>query len=119
MTDDAPRYDVVWTRSAETDLEELTWWWIEESPLDALALLKRIRNRVARLDKSPGRGRRVPELQGLGNHSIRELIVKPYRVVYEGQAGRVVVLMVFDGRRDLQAFLVDRLTRQGSGDDRT
>jgi toxin ParE1/3/4 len=41
----------------------------------------------------------------------RELVVRPYRLVYRVGSDAVVVLAVFDGRRDLEDVLLDRLVR--------
>jgi toxin ParE1/3/4 len=41
----------------------------------------------------------------------RELVVSPYRLVYRVGSDAMVVLAVFDGRRDLEDVLVDRLRR--------
>jgi len=41
----------------------------------------------------------------------RELIVRPWRIIYRFDAQRVYVLGVLDGRRDLASLLLERLTR--------
>jgi len=41
----------------------------------------------------------------------RELVVKPYRLVYRIEGDTVTVLAVFDGRRDLEDLLLERLLR--------
>ncbi|HZX40211.1 MAG TPA: hypothetical protein VFE93_00150 [Myxococcaceae bacterium] len=38
-------------------------------------------------------------------------MVRPYRLVYRIGSGAGVVLAVFDGRRDLEDVLLDRLVR--------
>jgi plasmid stabilization system protein ParE len=45
-------------------------------------------------------GRVVPEFEQQG---YRELIVAPYRIVYEVRQRRVIVLRVWHGRRELRA----------------
>jgi hypothetical protein len=41
----------------------------------------------------------------------RELIVKPYRLIYRIEGEVVNVLAVFDGHRDLEDLLLERLLR--------
>ena len=57
------------------------------------------------------RGRVVPELREYRIRTIRELIVKPYRLIYGTTGNRVSVLALVDGRRDLQDVLMDRFLR--------
>ena len=47
-----------------------------------------------------------------GIRNWRELIVKPYRIIYRIDEDTVNVLAVLDGRRDLQDLLLERLIRE-------
>jgi plasmid stabilization system protein ParE len=38
-------------------------------------------------------------------------VVRPYRLIYRVERDTVTVLAVFDGRRDLEDVLLDRLLR--------
>ena len=93
------RYEIRWTGPALMDLrsirDEIT---AEGRPAAAKRLAKRIRDSVLRLQRHPHSGRPVPEFPGAG---YREVIVTPYRIVYELAEERVVVLRVWHGRRDL------------------
>lgn len=93
------------------DLEEIVGFVASESPSDATRLLERIERRAAALDSTPQRGRCVPELLYFGMRTWRELIVRPYRIVYRVDRDSVTVLAVFDGRRDLEDVLLERLVR--------
>ena len=42
----------------------------------------------------------------------RELIVRPWRIIYRVSTKRVLVLAVLDGRRDLEGLLLSRLLRR-------
>jgi toxin ParE1/3/4 len=46
-----------------------------------------------------------------GVKDFREVLFKPYRVIYEVTGNRVVVLGCFDGRRDMQLLLERRMLR--------
>lgn len=105
------RFRVRWAEVAVRDLEELVAFVAIESADDAERLLERIEKQAATLESVPARGRVAPELARFGMRSWRELVVRPYRVVYRIEGDTVTVLAVFDGRRDLEDVLLDRLLR--------
>jgi plasmid stabilization system protein ParE len=105
------RFRVQWAEAAVRDLEELIRFVALDSGIDAERLLVRIESRAASLESSPGRGRVVPELWRFGMRSWRELLVRPYRLVYRIEGDTVNVLAVFDGRRDVEDVLLERLVR--------
>ena len=70
----------------------------EGRPTAAKRLAKKIRDAVLRLQPHPYSGRLVPEFPG---SRYREVIVAPYRIVYELTENKVIVLRVWHGRRDL------------------
>jgi plasmid stabilization system protein ParE len=53
---------------------------------------------VLDLAESPEAGRWVPEFPGAG---YREVILTPYRIIYEVTDDKIVVLRVWHSRRDL------------------
>jgi plasmid stabilization system protein ParE len=74
--------------------------------------MKRLRDRADSLWSLPERGRVVPELLDLGLRDWRELIVRPFRIVYRISENSVLVEVIFDGRRDAESLLADRLLRR-------
>jgi plasmid stabilization system protein ParE len=102
---------VQWADVAVQDLEELAAFIAVDSEVDAERVLGRLEDRAASLASSPARGRFVPELARFGMRSWRELVVRPYRVIHRVEGRTVTVLAVFDGRRDLEDVLLDRLLR--------
>ena len=107
----ARRLDVVWARSAVADLDALVDYIGRERPRTAEGVLARIRQVSRRLDHLPERGRVVPELHRNGITLFRELIVKPWRIVYRPAGRKVFVLMVVDSRRNVEDVLLERLVR--------
>lgn len=105
------RFRVHWTEQAVRDLEEIVAYVAADSPGNARKLLKRLESRAEALDVAPLRGRVVPELARFGIRGWRELLVKPYRIVFRVGENEVWVLAVFDGRRDLEDVLLERLVR--------
>jgi addiction module RelE/StbE family toxin len=105
------RFRVQWAEVAFRDLEELVSYIATDSDLDANRVLNRLEKRAAALESNPGRGRVVPELAHFGMRTWRELVVRPYRLMYRIEGDTVILLAVFDGRRDLEDVLLERLLR--------
>lgn len=105
------RFRVGWAEAAVRDLEEIVGFLATEARSVAESVLRRIEARAASLETSPARGRLVPELARFQMRTWRELVLRPYRLVYRIEADTVVVLDVFDGRRDLEDLLLERLLR--------
>ncbi len=110
--DGAKRHAVYWSAQALGDLRAIIAFVAADAPLEARALLDRLRERAEALHSLPTRGRVVPELARAGIFGLRELVIRPYRLIYRVEESRVLVLALFDGRRDLAEILHERLTRE-------
>lgn len=104
-------FDVQWTESAVRDLEEIVTYIAQDSPMAARRVLQRLRSQAAQLEDFPMRGRLVPEFQDVGIRVWREVVVKPWRLLYRVAGNRVLVECVIDSRRDTESLLFDRLLR--------
>lgn len=102
---------VHWSRSARYDLESIVSYLADRSPQAAIATLERLEAEARSLVSQAERGRLVPELARLHVREYRELVVAPYRLIYRVAGRRVLVLAVFDARRNLEDVLLDRLLR--------
>lgn len=107
----AREHKVHWTQAAAGDLDALLDYMAQDSPDAALQVSGRIRQAAGRLKFVPLRGRVVPELRDQGIVTYRELVVPPWRVIYRVDASLVLVLAVFDGRRDIEDILLARFLR--------
>jgi plasmid stabilization system protein ParE len=105
------RFRVQWAEIAIRDLEEIVAFIALDSPTNAERVLERIERRASTLESTPERGRVVPELAREGMRNWREFVVKPYRLIYRIEGDTVTVLSLFDGRRDLEDLLLERLVR--------
>ena len=87
--------------------------WIEEACGESLTMsvLEKIEKRAVTLRQFPERGRIVSELRTLDVFLYRELIERPWRIVYRFDDKRVYVLAVLDSRRELTSLLLERLIR--------
>lgn len=105
------RFEVLWAAVAEEDVAGIVDFVARESPERALAILNELERRAQSLERFPGRGRVVPELAAAGIAQYRELIVTPFRVVYDvdDTSRKVHVVAVVDARRDVRDLLLRRL----------
>ncbi len=104
------RHAVLLTRGAENDLEALHRHLAEfGDPASADRLLDRLMTVVQNLEQSPELGSHPKELIALGIKAYRQVLFKPLRLIYRVEGGAVYVVLVVDGRRDLQSVLAERL----------
>ena len=105
-------YDVRLTRGAEADMEALHAYVAEHrSAGEADALLDGLIGRIETLERFPERGSIPKELADLGVRDFRQILHPPYRLIYRVVEGTVYILVVADGRRDMQSLLRSRLLR--------
>jgi plasmid stabilization system protein ParE len=106
-----PDHRVVWTETARLDLEGIVGFIAADGTEQALRTLDRIEQRCQTLERLPDRGRIVPELSAVGALSYREVIERPWRIVYRVERQRVYVIAVLHIRRNLATLLLERLAR--------
>lgn len=103
-------FAVFLTNDAARDLEGLyNYIALHDAPQKADYVLKQIEKAFSRLSEFPERGACPKELAALGLREYREIFFKPYRIIYRIIAKDVYVLLIVDGRRDMQALLQRRL----------
>lgn len=98
------------TDDATRDLEEICDY-IErhDAPGRADYVLNQIDRALQSLSEHPRRGNYPKELLDLGIREYRELFFRPYRIIYRVMESNVYVLVIADGRRDMQSLLQRRL----------
>jgi toxin ParE1/3/4 len=106
-------FSVFLTDDALRDLTEIRDYFAgrRDGPERAAAVLDAMEKRVQRLSTHPERGRIPRELRETGLREFREIFFKPYRILYRIVDARIYVLLVADGRRDMQSLLQRRLLR--------
>ncbi len=72
-------FKVIWSLSACDDLKQIVQFIACDSPSAAASLAERILEHADSVSAMPWTGRMVPEK---GDASIREVIVRPYRIIY-------------------------------------
>ena len=89
---------ITWSPQALRDIESIREYIALDSTRYAELVVGRIIAAVERLESFPDSGRIVPER---GDPSIREVIVRPYRVVYRRRPMEVEIATVFRASRPL------------------
>ena len=89
---------LIWAPQALRDLEGIRDYIADDSPRYAALVIERIIAGVERLSSFPGSGRMVLERN---DPEIREVIIRPYRVVYRLRPGVVEIATVFRASRML------------------
>lgn len=104
---------VEWTDAAREDLRSIVFHIAQDSPAKALSVADRLERRAATLAVLSTRGRVVPELRRVGEVRFREVIEEPWRIIHPVEGMSLYIVAVVDGRRDVQAWLNERMARFG------
>ena len=87
------------------------WAIAKLTPARADYVLDHIEKAFDSLSEHPQRGNYPKELLDIGIREYREVFFKPYRILYRVVEKNVYLLMIADGRRDMQTLLQRRLLR--------
>jgi len=103
-------FKVLLTNDAARDLDKLyDYIALHDAPRKADHVLEQIEKAFSKLSEFPERGAYPKELLALGIREYREVFFKPYRIMYRVMDKYVYVLLIVDGRRDMQSLLQRRL----------
>jgi toxin ParE1/3/4 len=103
-------FAVLLTNDAARDLDEIyNYIALHDSPQKADYVLEQIEKVFSSLSEFPERGAYPKELLTLGIREYREIFFKPYRIIYRVMDNIAYVLLIVDGRRDMQSLLQRRL----------
>jgi toxin ParE1/3/4 len=103
-------FSVLLTDDAVRDLEDLCDYIdLHDVPGKADYVLEQLEKAFNSLSEKPHRGAYPKELLSIGVREYREIFFKPYRIIYRVMDNNVYVLLIADGRRDMQTLLQRRL----------
>jgi toxin ParE1/3/4 len=102
---------IIWTEPALLDLNEIAEYISLDKPDAARRLVKHVFSSVGRLEQFPESGRIPPELE---RSKYREIIVGPCRILYRADQGKVYIVYVMRGERQLRKYLLDDRTQASS-----
>jgi toxin ParE1/3/4 len=110
MAGKSAKFEVLLTQGAEQGLEAIYDYIREfDGVASANYVLDALMDVVENLSRLPERGSYPRELVGLGIKEYRQTFFKPYRVIYRVAENKVIIYLIADGRRDMQAVLARRL----------
>jgi len=87
-----------WTDNAIQDLSEIKTYISRDSEFYASRFVNKLIDGVENLSIFPEMGRLVPEAQ---SKTIRELIYRPYRIIYKIEEKQINIITVVNSHRDL------------------
>ena len=90
---------VVWTEPAFSQLKSIHKYISQTSVEYADRMVDRITRRSEQIAQYPLSGRVVPEF---GQREVREIIERPYRIIYHILPDQIEVLSVMHGAQDLK-----------------
>jgi toxin ParE1/3/4 len=93
---------VFWTEPALADVQEIMHFVAKDSRRYALKLADRIMEASRGLASQPHSGGRVPEFD---RDDLREVLVRPYRSIYNVRSDDCYVVAVIHGARDVPLIL--------------
>ena len=103
-------FQVLLTYDAAHDLEDICDYLnLHDSPGRMNYVLEQFEKTFDSLSENPHRGAYPKELLSIGIREYREIFFEPYRIIYRVMDENVYVLLIADGRRDMQTLLQRRL----------
>ena len=107
------RHEVMLTENAYFDLDEIHEYFARhDQPANADNVLDSMKWVIDNLSSFPERGSYLKELLELGIREYRQIFFKPYRVIYKILGSVVYIMIIADGRRDMDGLLTRRLLGQ-------
>lgn len=95
---------VHWTQNALKHLVDIYGYISENSKFYGLRMVDRLTRKSEGIAAFPMAGRMVPEFQA---RDIREVIERPYRIIYRVKPERIDVLAVVHGARQLNSDILE------------
>ena len=113
----AKKYHVKWTAPAREDVNEIIDYISLTNINYAVKILDLMERCTGELDMHPERYRIVPELEKYGYFVYREIIVEYWRIIFKIENSYVYIMLVVDGRRNLDDLLLKQILLRDSFDD--
>ncbi|ADK82554.1 type II toxin-antitoxin system RelE/ParE family toxin [Sediminispirochaeta smaragdinae] len=105
------KQEVIWTEPVLKDLNEIIEYISFDSVPTAIKQYERIKETAGKLELCSEQGRIIPELQNENIVKYREMIIRPWRLMYRMEGKKVLILALIDGRRNIEDILIKRNLR--------
>ena len=104
------KFEIIISEDAEKDLAVIyDFIAFADGVEQAMRIQDKLMDEIHALEKLPFRGKCPPEMLTLGITDYREIQCPPWRIFYYINQGRVGVVAVLDGRRNISVLLQQRL----------
>jgi toxin ParE1/3/4 len=100
---------LIWAEPALIDLDEIAEYIALDDPAAASRFVRKVFDKVARLEAHPKSGKRPPELK---RTHYRELVVAPCRIFYRVEKDAVHILHAVRSERLLRSYLLKQREEQ-------
>jgi toxin ParE1/3/4 len=90
--------EVIWARTADRGVARIRSYLMARNPAALRALLSHVVDLAQKLEITPEMGVVCEDLEPVGDY--RHVVLSPYRLIYSFTGHRVVILRLWDGRRD-------------------
>lgn len=104
-----PKNEIIWAKYAYADLDAILDRINRSNPESVSKIYEKIIAKIKSLETFSNIGRIIPELEGLNIVMFREIFEIPWRIFYKNEGQKVHILAIFDGRRDLEEIIIERL----------
>ena len=94
---------IEWSKTSNYDILQIYSYIYQDSVYYAVKTINGIAKSTDNLEMFPYMGRKVPEYDLT---KLRELIYKSYRIMYEVQSNKIVILRIWHSARNLQNQLI-------------
>jgi addiction module RelE/StbE family toxin len=105
------KYKLQWTTNAKNDLLDIIQYIKKDSSSNAKNIYKKIREKAKSSSFFPMKGRVVPELQKEGITLYREVIVSPWRIIYQVDIKTVYIMAIIDSRQNVEEVLLKKIIK--------
>lgn len=103
--------EIIWTKTAKNDLNEIVEYIAHDSVEIALNNFNEIIEMPKQLENYPEQGRIIPELKNENILRYREIIESPWRLMYKIEDKKIYIMAVIDGKRNIEDVLLKRQLR--------
>lgn len=100
---------LIWTEPALADLDEIAEYIALDDSRAAARLVKKVFDRVERLERFPNSGKRPGELI---DTPYREVVVPPCRIFYRVDGQSLYIIYIMRSERLLRAYLLESRERE-------
>ena len=105
------KYKLQWTTNAKNDLLDIVEYIKRDSPSNAKSVYLKIKEKAKSSNFFPLKGRVVPELQKEGINTYREVIAKPWRIIYKVGTDTVYIMAIIDSRQNIEDILLKKIIK--------